>query len=245
MRIQRRIRRQLRQMPGLAAIIETRERNGHSLPDALRSVMLDPQTGHYDRAAAGKLLALFHAQSEKDDLYTTALTLEGLNDRRAIPALIEALLHDSNPHRRHAAARALGWIHPSDRATARALAQCLASSEQPQPAREEAAESLADTGTRETIEALIAALKDPDVRIRFWSVFGLAGSCRGDNRAIHALEALLGDTETPPGNWWLVGKEALAMLAEIAALRNRIAAGRNSTPATARCSRHRSQVRCR
>ena len=84
---------------------------------------------------------------------------------------------------------------------------------QPQPAREEAAESLAYVGTRETIEPLISVLRDPDVRIRFWAVFGLGGSCRWDVRAIRALESVLDDGETPLGNWWPVGKEALAMLA--------------------------------
>ncbi len=197
-------------------------------------VMLDPTLFHHERGAAGKLLAisgdkvavqallkLFFEQSEKDDLYVTALTLEELNDRLAVPILINALLEDSNPHRRHAAARALGWIRPSDRATARALARCLVDPTQPQPAREEAAESLAYVGTRETIDAIISVLRDPDVRIRFWAVFGLGGSCRGDLRAVQALESVLDDGETPPGNWWSVGREALAMLAKLPSVRDR------------------------
>ncbi len=230
LRWQRRIRKQLRRMPGqdrtLAMAVAKRERGGSPLAEALRSIMLDPARSHQDRAASGKLLAiaggasavrallgLFFEQTGKDDLYATALTIESLNDRRAVPPLIRALLHDDNPHRRHAAARALGWIHHPGRATALALAQCLVDSAQPQPAREEAAESLAYAGTRESIEPLISVLHDPDVRIRFWAVFGLGRSCRGDMRAIRALESVLGDGEAPPGNWWPVGKEALAMLA--------------------------------
>jgi hypothetical protein len=119
----------------------------------------------------------FFEQGQKSDLYETALTLESLNDRRAVPPLIEALRKDANPHRKHAA------------------------------------ESLAYVGTRETIDSLVSVLTDPDVRIRFWSVFGLGGCCRGDVRAVQALESVLVDHETPPGNWWPVGKEALAMLA--------------------------------
>lgn len=165
------------------------------------------------RERRASFVGLFFEQTGKDDLYATALTIESLNDRRAVPPLIRALLHDDNPHRRHAAARALGWIHHPGRATALALAQCLVDSAQPQPAREEAAESLAYAGTRESIEPLISVLHDPDVRIRFWAVFGLGRSCRGDMRAIRALESVLGDGEAPPGNWWPVGKEALAMLA--------------------------------
>lgn len=81
--------------------------------------------------------------------------------------------------------------------------------------REEAAESLAYVGNRSTIDALIGALADPDVRIRFWAVFGLGSSCRGDARAVRAMESVLDDGEMPPGNWWPVGKEALAMLANL------------------------------
>jgi HEAT repeat protein len=104
-------------------------------------------------------------------------------------------------------------MRPSGRAAARALAQCLVDPAQPQPAREEAAESLTYAGNLETIDAIISVLGDPDVRIRFWAVFGLGGSCRGDERAVKALESVLDDGETPPGNWWPVGKEALAMMA--------------------------------
>jgi len=230
LRWQRRVRKQLRRMRGqdrtLAIAVAKLERGGTPLAGALRAIMLDPARFHQDRAASGKLLAvdggagtvqtllgLFFEQTEKDDLYATALTIESLNDRRAVPPLIGLLLHDGNPHRRHAAARALGWINRPGRVAALALAHCLVDPAQPQPAREEAAESLAYVGTRETIEPLISVLRDPDVRIRFWAVFGLGGSCRGDVRAIRALESVLDDRETPPGNWWPVGKEALAMLA--------------------------------
>jgi HEAT repeat protein len=217
----------------LAMTVSKLERRGHSLTESLCAVLLDPARFHHERAAAGKLLGitgdetavqallgLFFEQDKKDDLYTTALTLEELNDLRAIPTLIQTLLEDPNPDRRHAAARALGWIHPSSGTTALALARCLADSTQPQPVREEAAESLAYVGTRATIDALISALSDSDVRIRFWAVFGLGGSCRGDARAVQALESVLDDSETPPGNWWPVGKEALAMLANLRLISN-------------------------
>jgi len=254
---QRRIRKQLRRMRGhertLPVAVARLERRGFSLAGALRAIMLDPSRFHLHRAASGKLLAiarddeavqallgLFFQQTGKHDLYATALTLESLDDRRAVPPLIRALLHDDNPHRRHAAARALGWIRQPGRAAALALARCLVDPAQPQPAREEAAESLAYVGTRETIMPLISVLRDPDVRIRFWAVFGLGGSCHGDVRAIRALESVLDDDETPPGNWWPVGKEALAMLAseqrsagdyktKLSAERQRILANPNAT----------------
>ena len=217
----------------LPTVVDKLERDGHSLTESLCAVLLDPARFHHERAAAGKLLGiagdetavqallgLFFEQDKKDDLYTTALTLEELNDLRAVPTLIRALLEDRNPDRRHAAAQALGWIHPSSGSTALALARCLVDSNQPQPVREEAAESLAYVGTLETIAALISGLSDPDVRIRFWAAFGLGGSCRGDARAVRALESVLDDRSTPPGNWWSVGKEALAMLANLRLTQN-------------------------
>lgn len=166
-----------------------------------------------DREIVPALLELFFRQTEKDAIYRTALAIEGLSDRRAVAPLIKALIEDRNPHRRRAAARALGWMSRPGRAAALALGQCLADPSQPQEAREEAAESLAYVGNRETIEPLTAALRDPDVRIRFWAVFGLGGRHLGDSRVIRALESVLDDDEIPPGNWWSVGREALAMLA--------------------------------
>ena len=123
-----------------------------------------------------------------------------------------------------------GWIRRPGRAAALALARCLVDSKQPQPAREEAAESLAYVDTRETIEPVIAVLRDPDVRIRFWAVFALGGRGHQAARTVQALDAMLEDHEVPPGNWWSVGKEALAMLAgmqpSVADYGNRLAAER-------------------
>jgi len=211
-----------------AARVAKLERQGLPLAESLRIVMLDPAEFHLDRGRIGKLLSisgddqavqallkLFFEQTEKTDLYNTALALEELDDRGAVPPLIHALLEDGNPHRRHAAARALGWIRWPGRAAAVALAQCVGDLAQPQPAREEAAESLAYVGTQETIYPLIAVLRDPDVRIRFWAVFGLGGRGHWSARTVQALESMLEDREVPPGNWWSVGKEALTMLANM------------------------------
>jgi hypothetical protein len=213
--------------PLVRAIIAGSLRSGLSFTQAIETAILAPNASPLTRAGLAMLLEragahplqsllhLFFDQTEKSDLYATALTLEALNDRRAVPPLIQALLHDPNPHRRHAAARALGWIRQPGRAAAQALAQCLADPTQPQPAREEAAESLAYACNRETVDALIGALRDPDVCIRFWAAFGLSGRQYGhDPRATAALESVLHDAEAPPGgSWWSVGREALAVLA--------------------------------
>lgn len=227
-RHERRIRKRLRLLGGVSLAVDQFERQGYSLVDAIGAVVTDAARFHRERAAAGRLLDiaadgravrllldLFFAQEGKDELYVTALTMEELNDARAVGPLIRALLEDGNPHRRHAAARALGWMRPAGRGAALALARCVTDTGQPQAAREEAAESLAYAGRVETIDALISVLNDSDVRIRFWAVFGLGGSCRGEARAVRALEGMLGDEAVPPGNWWSVGREALAMLGKL------------------------------
>jgi hypothetical protein len=78
----------------LPATIARLERLGLPLREALRMALLDGALSHWERAAAGKLLAisakemvaqsllrLFFEESGKDELYWTALTLEELNDR--------------------------------------------------------------------------------------------------------------------------------------------------------------------
>lgn len=209
----------------LSVAVAKLERQGLSLVEALRAVMIDPTHSRFAKVEAGRLLSIagddqavrtllnvFFEQTEEIPLYETALALESLNDLRAVPQLIHALSEDDNPHRRRAAARALGWLRWPGRAAALALARCLTDPTQPLAAREEAAESLSYVGTHETIEPLISVLGDPDVGIRFWAVFGLGGSCRGEARAVRALESVLNDNETPSGNWWSVAKEALGML---------------------------------
>ncbi len=198
--------------------------------------MLDPRAGWYRRGAAAKileladarasvetLLDLFFTQTDKIELWETALTIEHVSDPAAVPRLVAAL-SDANPHRRHAAVRALGWIWPIGRQAAKALVQALLDTSQPQPVREEAAESLAYSHYAQAIPPLISVLGEPDVRIRFWAVFALGGIGqwqtygpvgRADPRVIGALEGMLADEEVPPGNWWSVGREALAMLGKL------------------------------
>jgi HEAT repeat protein len=87
--------------------------------------------------------------------------------------------------------------------------RALSDQSQPQPVREEAAESLAYSHYRPAIPVLIAVLDEGDVRMRFWAVFALGniGQFTGDARVAPALERMLADDEAPPGNWWPVGRE--------------------------------------
>lgn len=228
LRHERRIRKWLRQSREFAFLrdeLRKCEHQGFSFADALKRCAAEFQNyiaaGQAIRLLSGvgidllpQTLQHFFTQVDAQELYETALVLETLDDLRLVQPLIAALNGDPSPHRRKAAARALGWMRtPRRRMAARALARCLGDPAQPQPAREEAAESLAYVGTGETIPVLIDALRDPDVRIRFWSVFGLGGSRDEDPRAVAALESVLDDHAVPSGNWWSVGKEALANLA--------------------------------
>jgi tRNA(Ile2) C34 agmatinyltransferase TiaS len=106
----------------LTRAVERKERGGLSLSHALRAIMLDPTIGWYTRGQAARLLTVaegasvadkliqqFFAQTGEIELWETALTMESFGDTPVIAPLIPAL-HDENHHRRHAAARALGWI---------------------------------------------------------------------------------------------------------------------------------------
>jgi HEAT repeat protein len=152
-------------------------------------------------------------------MYQTALILERVDDARAVRPLITAL-EDANPDRRRAAARALGWMRKAGTRAVIPLARVLTDTSQPVAVREEAAESLAYSHSKAAIPALISTLADPHVGVRFWSVFALGGASqflkpgRPERRAaVEGLESILADDAAPPGNWWSVGHEALAMLA--------------------------------
>jgi len=220
----------------LDALVSRCERTGLQLDTALRSIMLGPAAGWQARGLAAKMLSiagdncaanlmdLFFAQTEEIELWETGLTIEYFGSRAVVRRLTDAL-HDANPHRRHAAARALGWIPNDGRRAAKALVGVIADKSQPQPVREQAAESLASLGYAPAVPTLIDLLDELDVRMRFWAVFALGGIAqsrmfdhpwrRADRRVVEALEKMLADNEAPPGNWWPVGKEALAMLAHL------------------------------
>jgi HEAT repeat protein len=193
----------------------------------LRALLTDRKAGWFDRGTAAEvlgfaepqtsttiLLDLFFRGTDAVGIWEVALTMERARCDRVVPSLIRAL-RDDNPDRRHAAARALGWIWPVGRRAVDALARALVDPEQPEQVREQAAESLGYSFSRRAMKPLIAALRDPSPRIRFWAVLAL-----GQVAAAHpepaigkALEGMLEDSECPSGGWWSIGLEALAMLA--------------------------------
>jgi HEAT repeat protein len=232
-KIRKRLRRTRKTEPELVAAVQKYERSGVSLASALNLIALDHSADWRRRGSAAKLLALagergvnlrlldlFFTQTDKIELWETALTIEQGGLQAAVPRLIGAL-NDSNLDRRHAAARALGWIWPVGTRAAKALIGALLDKSQPQPVREEAAESLAYSRYAPAIPPLISVLDEFDTRMRFWAVFALGGIGQwcgqgsADRHLIEALKRMLPDAEVPPGNWWAVGKEALAMLAKL------------------------------
>jgi HEAT repeat protein len=220
-RTERRLRKRLRQTqrtdPELVRYVVREERSGSPLVAVLWKLILEPKAGWSKRAAAARvaaladprgtvtaLLGLFRTQEEASDLWETALALKGLADTRAVPQLIRSL-RDPNPDRREAAVRLLGLIRNAGPRAARALMATVTDTSQPPAVRGQAAESL-----------LIEVLSDPDVEVRFWAVFALGCLCeRPDERVATALKRMLNDDAVLPGNWWSVGREALAMLSSV------------------------------
>ncbi|MBL8234366.1 MAG: HEAT repeat domain-containing protein [Bryobacterales bacterium] len=211
-------------MQSAAAYVQRLEREGSSLESALLALALDTTRILKERAQAARLhsvsrdgvalqslLLLFQQQTAPEQLYVTGLVIKRLRDRRAIKPLVHILLHDQNQERRWGAARVLEWTDRPGAKALQALAHCLSDRSAPVELREAAAESLAHVGNASTADALIQGVADPDPRVRFWSVFGLGGSCGGAPKAVRALEAVLGDEAIPEG-WWAVGKEALGVL---------------------------------
>ncbi|MGJ5818051.1 HEAT repeat domain-containing protein [Paludibaculum fermentans] len=230
-RILKALRRARHDWRALTCAIEKSLRQGGPVEAALCSAITSESLGHFARGMAARILSigrpdlalncLFHqlwSQDEKLALWSTGLSIEELRDARAIRPLIRAL-YDTHPHRQHAAARALGWVHPGSTRAGRVLTDILADGSQPQPVREEAAESLAYQNSNRAIPALLAAMQEPDERIRFWATFAL-GQLRNrhswrqsDPRVVPALEARLGDHVTPEGQFNSVAQEALEALA--------------------------------
>jgi HEAT repeat protein len=191
----------------------------------LLSIVADRKRSQGDRGRAAKhlhdigdkrginfLLKEFFSLEELTDIYTAALALEESEDIAAVGPLIRAL-HDKNPHRRHAAARALGWIGQSPRRAGRALTAMLADHSQPQPAREEAAESLAYLDYAPSVPVLAKVVTESDPRMRFWACFAL-GSIRVErcqNEIEATLLSLLSDEGEMP-TFYSVRLEALGML---------------------------------
>jgi HEAT repeat protein len=229
------IRRRLRSRvngPALSDYIAQLERDGASFLEALRRIVETPGLGRYFRGGAAAalkeaghpeviefLISEFLREPEKNCFWEAAQSLEEMGDKRATAAFVRAL-NDPDQEHRYAAAHVLGWM--KDKRAVMPLIRVLEDQSQPPFVRGEAAESLSYLRSFRPIPALIRALGEDHVAIRFWSVFAL-GSIRdretwkggtNDPRVVPALESVLEDTTVLP-TYWSVGREALAMLGRL------------------------------
>lgn len=133
-----------------------------------------------------------------------------LHDPIGVPFFVTALT-DPNPQRRYAAAYALGILRPGKRAVD-SLIRVVADAHESPSVRGVAAESL--NGYPEAVPALVSAVNDNAVDVRFWAVWSLgAQSGKQIRQKLEPiLAAKLSDEAIYPG-WWSVGQEALALLA--------------------------------
>ena len=124
-----------------------------------------------------------------------AWTLQGFEDARIVPALLQTLADESGDVR-GLAAESLGQLRDL-RAVEPLLA--LLDTDQDGEVRWQTAIALGHLGDKRALEPLIAALGDPASIAREGAAQGLA--CLGDVRAVEPLCALLTDAESEV-RWW-------------------------------------------
>ena len=147
-----------------------------------------------------------------DAIVTSALELGRHADPTDIPALVKAL-NDEVEARRLGAMLALGSRR--DGRIVRPLIRVLRNHQESPRIRGQAAETLALSGSRKALKALIECSIDNSAEVRFWCVFAMGQCRRRRNKTplavVRALEARLDDCGTH-SDYWTVGLEALAML---------------------------------
>ncbi len=114
-----------------------------------------------------------------------------------------------------AAAYSLGLL--GDHRAVDPLLACLADRSEDPRVRGFAAEALTGPSERRAVPALIAALGDPSVEVRFWAAFALGEL--GDPAALSALQQLAQTDEATLPGWWSVSDEAAAAIESIRARR--------------------------
>lgn len=155
--------------------------------------------------------------SEHDQLRGQAAHVLGqIGSKAAVKPLLIALQTGSSAEHRADAAHALG--HIGDERAVAPLLRALTDHKESARVRSQAAESLAYLpGLTDAVRpALIAALADRSVEVRFWAAFALGQiGDSSDHEAIRALEHLAATDTTLLTGWWSVKKEATAALERI------------------------------
>ncbi len=145
-------------------------------------------------------------QDPLPDLRQTAAQYLGeLGSKRAVQPLIAAMLDDEASEVRKMAAYGLGCL--TDRRALEPLLAVLSNQNEVEAVRGQAAEVLAYLGEASAVPALLKALVEPEVEVRFWVVFGLGQL--GDARVVPELERLAATDEAVLPGWWSISQEAL------------------------------------
>src|SRR3954471_17794718 len=225
-RVKAKIWKRLRRLRGndalLRSAVERKMKGGASLPEALQAIVLDRGDPPQRAAAVGLLppplrrsclltLARHLAEDvEGDDFLPIANIFRFLNDPVGVAFFVTALT-DANPQRRYAAAYALGLLRPGKRVID-SLIRVVAHARELLSVGGVTAESL--NGYTDAVPALVSAVNDNAVDVRFWAVWALGA--QSGKQLQQKLEPLLAakllDEAIYPG-FWSVGLEALAMLA--------------------------------
>ena len=140
-------------------------------PDAHTRVMAAGALGQVEADVRLPALEAALRDSTTDVRSTAASSLGRIATPAAVPALLTALAKETDLDAGQAIVEALGATH--DRRATAGLAQALAAGA-PQ-LRESAARVLGTLGDERAVEALIAATRDPDHRVRLTAVWALDG----------------------------------------------------------------------
>ncbi len=164
------------------------------------------------KSDASQVLSNILKGDQPDLAWNAAIALGNLGGESATKILSGVASRKLGDEIRLAAVHGLGIT--GDKGAESILVELLANPSEPAQLRAEAAEALAfcGRGSRNTSAALMTALNDPHVQVRFFAAYALG--VLGDPNAIPALKNRLDDEGSVPG-YGSVGEEAAAALRQL------------------------------
>ena len=211
-------RSQMKQQADLLA------QSGALSPEGLKAAIEDGSLADETRGAAFWLVGQMPIKSAIPSLLRllrdaeasvrreAADALGRMKSKRPIEPLIEAMLCDSNLEVREAAAYALGNI--DDNRAVEPMLKVLTDSSEPPTLRGIVAEQLGWLGDTRAVPALLAALEDQSVEVRFWAVHALGWVGRQD--VIPRLQAVAATDKAVLPPYGPIDKEARESIDTIA-----------------------------
>ena len=244
--------------PAFPSILKRLQREGLPVEQALRHIVADSNCTLNDRARAARLLqeilgdpAAFvpllrelaaGGDAHVEDLTDAIVRMWHTNKlpRPAFEVLRDVMNRGTLEQRFWVVDKIALFEDPRVR---RALLEVLDDSNAPATVRGNAANGLSRQISRETVQACMKAVSDPQAEVRFWAAFALGEAAVWNpfyrDTVIPVLERMLDDQAVAPG-WWSVGREAQLRLAhargsaaELHRLREEMEAIRNNPSASA------------